>query len=126
MKAALSSTLKFLIEKKAMNLTGAVGGKYGWARSYTNLAADYGFYFNVRNGSIKMGDHGGSRTVPGRFGARASKLLDYLDSRHYGVKLSTEDFHRLTLWLDCNSEFYGSYENIEAQAHGEIVPPTLF
>ncbi|MHC4147354.1 MAG: hypothetical protein ACYSUD_21605 [Planctomycetota bacterium] len=48
-----------------------------------------------------------------------------MDEQHYGVKLSDEDFHRLTLWLDCNSEFYGSYENIIAQAQGQIVQPTL-
>ena len=32
---------------------------------------------------------------------------------------------RLTLWLDCNSDFYGTYENIQAQARGELVRPVL-
>jgi hypothetical protein len=27
--------------------------------------------------------------------------------------------------LDCNSEFYGAYENTDAQARGEIVHPSL-
>ncbi len=31
----------------------------------------------------------------------------------------------VTLWLDCNSPFYGSYENTAAQARGEVVKPTL-
>jgi hypothetical protein len=79
----------------------------------------------VSNGSIKQGVHGGSRTIPGKFGARASGLLKYMDEQHYGVKLSQADFHCLTLWLDCNSEFYGSYEDTEAQAQGLIVYPTL-
>jgi hypothetical protein len=79
----------------------------------------------VNNGTINSGVHGGSRTVPGRFGAQAAPLLKYLDERHYGVRLSPEDFHRVTLWLDCNSEFYGSYENTTAQARGELVQPTL-
>ena len=35
------------------------------------------------------------------------------------------DFHRLALWLDCNSEFFGSYENTLAQSRGEVVWPTL-
>ncbi|MBE3123518.1 MAG: hypothetical protein IMZ65_01810, partial [Planctomycetes bacterium] len=65
------------------------------------------------------------RTVPGKFGARASKLLAILDKGHYDVKLPPEAFHRLTLWLDANSDFYGSYENTEAQARGEIVWPSL-
>jgi hypothetical protein len=112
-------------EKKALDLTGAIEGRNGWTRSYDNLAGKYGFYFNVSNGSINDGVHGGSRTVAGEFGARASELLKYMDERHYGVKLSEEDFHRLTLWLDCNSEFYGSYENTVAQAKGQIVMPTL-
>ncbi len=112
-------------EKKAVDLTGVVEGGNGWTRSYNNLAGKYGFYFNVSNGSINDGVHGGSRTIAGKFGARASKLLKYMDERHYGVKLSDEDFHRLTLWLDCNSEFYGSYKNTVAQTKGQIVMPTL-
>ena len=30
--------------------------------------------------------------------------------------LPAEDRHRITLWLDCNSEFFGAYENTQAQA----------
>jgi len=111
--------------EKALDLTGVVEGKNGWTRSYNNLAERYGFYFHVRNGSINTGAHGGSRTLAGQFGARAAGLLRFMDEEHYGVKLSQEDFHRLTLWLDCNSEFYGSYENTVAQAQGQIVQPTL-
>ncbi|HUS71854.1 MAG TPA: hypothetical protein VMY06_02225 [Sedimentisphaerales bacterium] len=112
-------------QEKALDLTGEIEGKNGWTRSYNNLAEKYGFYFHVSNGSINQGVHGGSRTIPGKFGAKASGLMAYMDERHYGVKLSEEDFHRLTLWLDCNSEFYGSYENTVAQAKGQIVWPTL-
>ena len=112
-------------ERGAMDLGGAVEGKFGWTRSYAKLAGPYGFYFHVSNGSINTGAHGGSRTVPGKFGARASGLIRFLDDRHYGPKLPAEDMHRMTLWLDCNSEFYGSYENTEAQAKGAMVLPTL-
>ena len=112
-------------QEQAPDLTGIVEGKNGWTRSYNNLAEKYGFYFHVSNGSINTGIHGGTRSIAGKFGARSSKLLDFMDEQHYGVKLSEEDFHRLTLWLDCNSEFYGSYENTLAQAEGRIVWPTL-
>jgi hypothetical protein len=112
-------------QKAAIDLTGTPEGKYGWSRSYTNLAETYGFYFHASKGSIRSGVHGGSRTRPGKFGARAAKLLDYLDERHYDMKLSPDDYHRLTLWLDCNSEFYGAYENTQAQARGEVVWPSL-
>ncbi len=112
-------------EKGALDLSGVIEGTHGWVRSYNNLAEKYGFYFHVRNGSINTGIHGGSRTIAGKFGAKASKLLEYTNEQHYGVKLSETDFHRLVLWLDCNSEFYGSYENTRAQARGQIVQPTL-
>lgn len=112
-------------KEKASDLTGVIEGKNGWTRSYNNLAEKYGFYFHVSNGSINTGVHGGSSTIAGKFGARSSKLLDFTDEQHYGVKLSKDDFYRITLWLDCNSEFYGSYENTLAQGKGQIVWPTL-
>jgi Hydrazine synthase alpha subunit middle domain/WD40-like Beta Propeller Repeat len=88
-----------------------------WYASYSNLTPRFGFF-----------DYGDSyRTTPGRFGARASKLLALLDHGHYDVKLTEEDLHRLTLWLDCGSMFYGVYEKEggEAQLRGEIARPTL-
>jgi hypothetical protein len=112
-------------QKKALDLSGTLTAADGFSRSYTNLAAEYGFYFHVGNGSIRDPLHGGSRTLPGQFGARAAKLSQYLDERHYDVKLTPEDRHRVMLWLDCNSEFFGAYENTEAQARGEIVQPSL-
>jgi hypothetical protein len=30
---------------------------------------------------------------------------------------------RITLWLDCNSNFYGAYTDLEQQARGEVVRP---
>lgn len=112
-------------QRQVVDLTGVIEGPYGWTRSYTNLAEKHGFYFDVSNGSINNGIHGGSRTIAGQFGARASTLLQFADPRHYGVALSPDELRRLTLWLDCNSEFFGSYENTPAQSRGEIVLPTL-
>ncbi len=112
-------------EEKALDLSGTPEGPHRWSRSYTNLAGKYGFYFNVRNGSINDGIHGGVRTIPGRFGAKAAPLRDYLTEDHYGVQLSPDDLHRIDLWLDCNSEFYGAYEKTEAQSLGETVYPSL-
>ena len=51
--------------------------------------------------------------------------MKYLDESHHGVKLSREDFQRITLWLDCNSEFLGAYEDAVAQARGQVVHPSL-
>lgn len=112
-------------EKNALDLTGPIEGPNGWSRSYQNLAAEYGFYFHVRNGSINDGIHGGSRTTPGAFGAKAAPLLAFLNEGHYGARLDAEERQRLTLWLDCNSEFFGAYENTAAQSKGEIIYPSL-
>jgi hypothetical protein len=73
-------------------------------------------------------DYGNNlRTIPGQFGARAAKLTQIVEKGHYDVKLSEEEFHRITLWLDCSSMFYGVYEKEggEAQLLGLIARPTL-
>jgi len=64
-------------------------------------------------------------TIPGQFGARASKLYPLLSKGHHNVKLSREELARLTLWLDCNSDFFGAYHDTAAQAAGQIVRPNL-
>jgi hypothetical protein len=89
--------------------------------SYANLAPQFGFY-----------DYGGAdgrshRTTPGQFGARASKLYAVLIGGHYDLKLPPADLHRIAVWLDSCSMFYGVYEKEggEAQLRGEVVHPTL-
>ena len=90
--------------------------------SYDNLR-EYAFFFgSARN---KYDPWTVPRTIPGRFGARASKLYQILTNGHHDITLSKEDMYRITLWLDCNSDFFGSYQNTEAQAKANIVPPTL-
>lgn len=120
-------------QQKAIDLSGTIqylrdrdGRDWPYTRSYLSLAERYGFWFQTLVHSLNTaGVHGGSRVVPGKFGARAAKLLDYLDQQHYGVKLSDAERHRIILWLDCNSEFLGAYEEPDAQARGELVTPGL-
>lgn len=103
--------------KKAPDLTGeSVRG--GWSRSFVSLK-------NFAYGSSgKPPDRQPVRTTPGRFGARASRLYEILQEGHYKVKLPPQDMARITLWLDCNSNFYGAYHEIEKQCQGEkIVSP---
>jgi len=114
--------------KKAPNLAGTVTRNNGWTQSYVSLAGKYGFYFHVRNGSINTGVHGGSRTIPGKFGAKASKLYQMITTGSHKDRLKDlppEDLHRITLWLDCNSEFYGAYYDTAKQAAGQSVKPDL-
>lgn len=112
-------------QRRALDLSGTIEGKLDWSRSYSNLAKKYATYYDSSNGSLDKPAHGGSRSPAGHVGARAARLMEYLDPRHYGVQLSDADRRRLTLWLDCNSDFFGSYENTAAQARGAIVRPTL-
>ncbi len=94
-----------------------VQGRKKFYASYYSLAPEFGFW--------KYGDR--FRTTPGRFGAYASKLYKLLEDGHYDVKLSKEEMHRITLWLDSTSLFYGVYEKEggEAQLRGEVAYPTL-
>ena len=62
---------------------------------------------------------------PGQIGARRSKLYQMLVKGHHDLHLSKEDMHRLTLWMDCNSDFYGSYQNLEDQKLAKTVWPSL-
>jgi len=106
-------------EPKAFDLgAGDVANNNGrFYPSYENLRS-YAFFFDNAVFTTPM-------TIPGGYGARAAKLYQILRAGHYDVKLSKEDMHRITLWLDSNSDFFGSYENTQAQARGEIVQPTL-
>jgi hypothetical protein len=65
--------------------------------SYKTLEPSFGFY---DYGGKSWGDPKWYRTTPGEFGARASKLYALLKKSHYEVKLSPEEMHRITVWLD--------------------------
>jgi len=209
----------------APSLASDLGGRGSWTASYAALAPRFGFYFNGGNGAIRHPLHGGSRTTPGKFGARAAAFakilsgdhtitrstapkrrskpvsskgvspaaaarvpkakpkpkrpsLDILDGdedadglgseldrmlklpkeprkreprtpapvrktepvipelepapkpktvtvRHPKVELPRDDLHRLVLWLDSNCNFFGAYHELEKQARGEVVRPSI-
>jgi methionyl-tRNA synthetase len=48
-----------------------------------------------------------------------------LDPSHHGVQLDADERRRVIVWLDANAEFFGAYEEIDAQARGEVVFPSL-
>jgi hypothetical protein len=139
--------------KKAPNLSGEAasirrfgygGGKPTWSRSYITLAcggkpvpvdmARVGFAFGF---SGRSPGRTPTRTTPGKFGARASLLFKLIQGlpyrspttkkmkKHKAVKLSKSDFHRITLWLDCNSNFYGAYAKTKEQIRGKTVIPDI-
>ncbi len=109
--------------EQAISLKGDHFEKYGWSTAYKNLTP----YAWTRYGGNGPGleRNKTSYSVPGELGARASRLLKLLKNGHYDVNLSKEDLHRITLWLDCSSLFYGVYHDIEEQAQGKKIMPIL-
>jgi hypothetical protein len=104
------------------DLTGEKFADHGWSSSFRVLS-QYGWGMDGLNGSIEA--NGGSRSIAGNVGAMASELYKMLKDGHQGVTLSKDDLYRITLWLDCNTNYYGVYERRDKQMKGEIVMPTL-
>ncbi|WP_165229742.1 hypothetical protein [Aquisphaera insulae] len=92
--------------------------------SYLELTPKFGFFSYGASGWL---DPKFYRTTPGEFGARASKLYQMLKKGHHDLVLPQDAWHRLSVWLDSCSLFYGVYEipGQEAQLRGEVVRPTL-
>ncbi len=67
----------------------------------------------------------GSYSIPNKVGARVSRLYKHLtkEGGHHDLELTSEEMRRITLWIDCNSNFYGAYLETEKQAKGELVMP---
>ncbi len=111
----------------------------GFFESYNNLyEKGYAFGYDDKNFVPEInrayctkdgGDgpefYGYPRSIPGRVGARASKLYPLLTEGHKNVQLSGEDLHRIALWLDLTSQFLGVYHDVNAQLNGEVVEPIL-
>ncbi len=80
---------------------------------------------------MRMLGTGASRTTPGRFGARASGIMKSLQTQEYhqDLDMSDDDWRRLTLWLDLNSNEIGwigdDLDQIEAQKRGDDVWPPI-
>ena len=64
-------------------------------------------------------------TIPGQFGAHASKLYAMLKKGHHDVALTPDEMRRITIWLDSNGLFHGHDLNLLDQALGKVVPPDM-
>jgi hypothetical protein len=98
--------------------------------SYASLG-EYMFGFEGRWDMLNKEKVGGSRTLPGRFGARVARLYSegYLTGEASlcpgRVKLDESELRRMTLWLDLNSNELGAYHDEAAQKTGKLVVPNL-
>jgi hypothetical protein len=106
-------------EAKAPSLHGDRFGEFGWSEAFRSLR-DFAWGMSGGNGTaLKERQY----SVPGRDGARVSKLYGMLAGGHHDVGLTPTEQRRITLWLDCNSNFYAAYAESERQAKGEVVRP---
>jgi hypothetical protein len=95
-------------------------GHERWYRSYEQLK-DFVWCKHGGNGSLKT-RNGTSYSVPNQVGARAAKLYKMLKNGHHDVKLTEEEMHRITLWLDCNSIYWGVYEKSRRNNDKQALP----
>ena len=100
--------------------------------SYPSLARnDLAFSYPGEHKALAMLGVGGSRTTPARFGARASGIMKSLTTRpeHKDLQLTADDWRRITLWLDLNSNEIGWIGNdrkqLAAQKAGEARWPPV-
>jgi hypothetical protein len=104
-------------------------GKGPQDMSYDALKEDYTFWFSgamFTDMTTKYsGIHGGSRTIPGRFGARNCKIGKALLGDGHLKSVTPEERRQVIQWLDCNSLRLGSYLREESQLKGELVWPAL-
>jgi hypothetical protein len=96
--------------------------KYKWYTSYYNLR-EYAWHAGVDQPAYDLWNV--PRSTPGEVGAKASILLPLLENGHNNVKLSKKEMRRIVVWLDANSDFFGSYDYIDAQSAGMIVYPIM-
>jgi len=87
---------------------------------------DYVFFFaGGFSFSTMKAKHGGSRTIPGRFGAMASRMGKALLNKTHQENVSPTDYRKVVLWLDSNSLRLGANYDEEKQIAGEVVWPKL-
>ena len=53
------------------------------------------------------------------------EALQAVGRRSLRREASADDMHRITLWLDCNSDFFGQYEHTQEQSQGQAIMPSL-
>ena len=103
------------------SLDGAMFGAWGWSDAMRTLSKD-AWGRHGGNGAL-MSKNKRSYSLPMQEGARVSALWKKLEAAGAREKLPAEDLRRITLWLDCNSNFYGAYRQIKQQARGDVVLP---
>jgi hypothetical protein len=103
-------------------LTGETQGQY--TVSYNALAPRVSYSSWGGKGGDFRTENSEPASQPGFFGARGSPaLMQTLLTNHYSVTLTAEDLERMTVWMDANALFYGTFdpEDQARQLRGELI-----
>ena len=100
----------------------------GWTTSYDSLRHYvHMFSFDSETGKFSKGNsrafHVPSYSVPCETGARASRLYHILKKGHHDVKLTSDEWERLVLFMDSNGQYISHDHKPDDQRDGKIVPP---
>jgi hypothetical protein len=104
-----------------LKIAGVNHEREGWSKSYVSLSP-YAWRWDGGGAGRKV-NFELQYSIPGKIGASQSRLVTMLEKGHHGVKLNDEEWRRLTLWMDLNSNFYGAYHEPDKQSKGGLVVP---
>jgi hypothetical protein len=83
------------------------------------------YYYGGDIPDVVQPERGGTRTMPGKFGAHNCRMgRALMDADHRG-QVSQEDLRRVFLWLDNNSPLLGACHSPDQQQAGGLVWPKL-
>jgi hypothetical protein len=89
----------------------------------------YAFWYDASGSAHALNRNtGGSRVIPGKFGAHYSRMgRALLNDNHQNYlqegRYTEEDMRRITMWVDLNSLELGARHHLEEQRRGELVWP---
>ena len=66
-----------------------------------------------------------AHSEPGKIGARGSKLYAVLKGGHHGVKLSSDEWRRIVLFLDSHAAYIAHDHDARGQCEGKVIQPAL-
>jgi hypothetical protein len=96
-----------------------------FSRSYENILRR-----RLVNTFNEGSDWGGIPASPPRsVGSHASRLVAHLRKGHQKIKLSREEWIKLTTWVDANAQYYGTYygrKNLRYKDHPDFRPVPTF
>ena len=93
--------------------------------SFEGLRPYVHYFGGGMRGEVMASNYGGSRSIPGRVGARQSRLGRALLDATHRDRVPADAYRRVVLWLDANALRLGAFYDEQRQMAGELVWPKL-